>query len=319
MSVKYHVDAVWCDTRGVYARGWAYDPTSKTCQVHLRSGDHKSGAGQVVFRPDVKAAFQDVDDDQSGFACYLSCEPFRPVFLTFETSLGTTEFPLEAGSSDEPHGLWEHTDPMDEFVRRAKTIGGKVLEIGARVVSPAGRLQAARFAPECEFIGADIHAAVGVDVVVDAHSLTSKIEPGSLSSIFSLAVLEHIAVPWVVAAEINHALRIGGLTYHLTPQSWPLHEKPNDFWRMSDDGLRVLFGEAMGFEVLYAGMANPLSFHTPKAMRMPPYLEFPLEVGMAASFILSRKVRDVPPSAVSWPATRRAMEQQALQYPRHDP
>ena len=42
----------------------------------------------------------------------------------------------------------------------------------------------------------------------------------------------------------------------LAPGAWPAHAQPNDFWRMSAEGLRVLFGAASGFEVLAAGDAG---------------------------------------------------------------
>lgn len=57
-------------------------------------------------------------------------------------------------------------------------------------------------------------------------------------------------MPWVVAIEINKLFEIGGVTYHLTHPAWPLHERPWNFWRFSDDGLRVLFSKPMGFEII---------------------------------------------------------------------
>ena len=50
-----------------------------------------------------------------------------------------------------------------------KSVGGRVVEMGARVVSPGAKLLVERFAPECTFIGVDVHAAPGVDIVADAH------------------------------------------------------------------------------------------------------------------------------------------------------
>ena len=139
--------------------------------------------------------------------------------------------------------------------------------------------------------------------------------PGSIDGVFSLAVMEHLAAPWVVAREINRVLRPGGLTLHLLPQAFPAHEQPNDFWRMSDDALRVLFGPASGFEVLEAGMSAPLQLVPAPSWRVPPFLTFPLSHAFAASFILARKVADVPNGAIAWPMPDMAAQSGA--YPAH--
>ena len=107
-------------------------------------------------------------------------------------------------------------------------------------------------------------------MVADAHFLSRAIEPGSVDGVFSLAVLEHLAAPWLVAAEVNRILKLGGLTYHVAPHSWPVHETPNDFWRMSDAGLRALFGPHLGFEVLEAGMTASGQMITHRSLRHPP-------------------------------------------------
>jgi SAM-dependent methyltransferase len=205
--------------------------------------------------------------------------------------------------------------PIERFIAEMKRMRAAVLEIGARVVGPHSSLYAERFAPECRFIGADIHAAAGVDLVVDAHLLSRRVKPGSLGGVFSLAVMEHLAAPWVVAAEINRVLQPGGLTLHLLPQAYPAHEAPNDFWRMSDDGLRVLFGPATGFEVLDAGMAEPVQIMPPARTRYGAFLWLPFDHAYAASFILARKVADLPRGAVRWPMPD--MEARSRAYPAH--
>ena len=99
-----------------------------------------------------------------------------------------------------------------------------------------------------------------------------------LDGVFSLAVLEHIAAPWVLAAEINKVLKIGGLTFHVLPETFPVHEMPNDFWRMTDEALKVLFCPGLGFEVLDAGMAHPMQILPPPSLRRGarlPHAEIP--------------------------------------------
>src|SRR5262249_47569021 len=87
---------------------------------------------------------------------------------------------------------------------------GPILEIGPR--RPAGEAPgeqtAALFGRKS--IGLDIHAGTGVDVIGDAHRLTSFLRPGSVAAVFSSSVLEHLQAPWLVAAEIAKLLPVGG-------------------------------------------------------------------------------------------------------------
>ena len=248
-KIRYHVDAVWCDVHGVYARGWAHCEDEPVVALHLRCGDLVAVVEDRHPRPDVRAVFPDIHAGDCGFAGYLACPPFQPVSLGISTGGGTTEFPLQGPVQSQAADADPVDDPFARFLAAMKHVRGNVVEIGARAVSPGATLQAERFAPECTFTGVDIHAAPGVDVVVDAQYLSTVIAPCSVDGVFSLAVLEHVAAPWLVAAEINRVLKIGGLTYHVVPSSWPVHEMPNDFWRMSHEGLKVMFGAATGFEV----------------------------------------------------------------------
>jgi hypothetical protein len=56
-------------------------------------------------------------------------------------------------------------------------------------------------------------------------------------------------------------IEVGSITYHSSHFAWPIHEKPWDFWRFSDEGLRVLFSPALGFEIIKSGLFEPLRFH----------------------------------------------------------
>jgi len=313
----YAIDAAWCDLTGVFLQGWVHLHGCPVLAGQLRSGACTTPL-EFTQRPDVLVAYPDVPAGQAcGFAAYLACPPFRPVTIRLQTAAGQVEVDVQAGPEAGPQAgaAFRREAPLERFIADMKAMRGTVLEIGARVVGAYSSLHAERFAPECRFIGADIHPAPGVDLVVDAHALARAVAPGSLDGVFSLAVMEHLAAPWVVAAEINRALRIGGLTLHLLPQAYPAHEQPNDFWRMSDDGLRVLFGPATGFEVLDAGMSAPVQIVPPPQFRFGAFLQFPLVHAYAAAFILARKVADLPEGAVRWPMPD--MEARSRAYPAH--
>ncbi len=105
-------------------------------------------------------------------------------------------------------------------------------------------------------------------------------------------------MPWVVAMEINKILKVGGITCHQIPFAWPAHERPWDFWRCSDEGLKVLFSPSMGFETVNAGMSNSLrmNFDTPIEGRE----RFPEHPCFGCSSILSRKTAELDPSKFKW-------------------
>jgi len=119
-----------------------------------------------------------------------------------------------------------------------------------------------------------------------------------VDAIFSMAVFEHLAMPWVAAKEINKLLPIGGYTYHVTVFAWPRHDAPWDFWRFSDDGLKILFSKATGFEVVNAGLGNPLRMHFDQIPAGQEQLA--MHPGFATSWILAKKTAEIDDSKIRW-------------------
>ena len=313
------IDALWCDVHGVFVKGWAHAFGKAPAAIHLRSGQFRVTTDVLFDRPDLQPFFPWLASTLCGFAIYLPCSPFRPVTLEVQTIDGTVEYDITELSPEHPLNARATTSeyPLDHFISEMKKRKGTVLEIGARVVGPSSSLNAVKFAPECKFIGLDIHEAPGVDVVGDAHFLCDLITPGTIDGVFSAAVIEHLACPWLLAAHINKALKPGGMTLHSVPHSFPIHETPNDFWRMSSEGLKVLFSPAMGFDLVEAGMSDPVRMTIHPLLRTGPMLEFPLHDGMATSWILARKVRELPDGAVAWPLERDLSFSQSRAYPSH--
>ena len=66
-------------------------------------------------------------------------------------------------------------------------------------------------------------------------------------------------MPWVAAVELGHVMRLGGLVYVQSHQTWPVHDAPWDFWRFSKYGWDTLFHTYSGFEVIAAEMGEPAS------------------------------------------------------------
>jgi SAM-dependent methyltransferase len=239
------------------------------------------------------------------------------VSFTVETDTGARTIPIECPRlelEDAPLSPLE-LEAFRRFASEVNARGGVVLEIGSRLVSPEAEDYRRYFPDASRYIGVDVHPSETVDVVGDAHFLSALVGERSVDAVFSMAVLEHLSWPWLVAAEINRTLRADGLVFHLVPHSCPTHEVPNDFWRFSDEGLKVLFGPATGFEVLDAGMRGPVDMYS--NVRRGPLLLYPLNPGYANAYVLARKVRDLDPGACVWPIDAATSSGIAGRYPRH--
>lgn len=151
----------------------------------------------------------------------------------------------------------------------------RVLEIGARNVT--GTSLRERFS-RTHYVGFDFYPGDNVDVVGDAHRLSSYFAgQEKFDLIFSSAVFEHLAMPWVVALEIQKLLKVGAHVFVETHFSFSSHERPWHFFQFSDQGLRVLFNHALGFDLVESGMSNPIAGYfahdAHKSLRHAPVTE----------------------------------------------
>ncbi len=135
--------------------------------------------------------------------------------------------------------------------------GMRILEIGSReVTGPSNDREEFNNA---EYIGFDFYPGKNVDVVGDAHKLSSYFEDQEkFDVIYSSACFEHFAMPWIVAIEISKLLKVGGIVFVETHFSFSSHERPWHFFQFSDMALKTLFSSALGFECIEAGMSNPI-------------------------------------------------------------
>ncbi|HEV7508130.1 MAG TPA: class I SAM-dependent methyltransferase [Thermoanaerobaculia bacterium] len=317
----YWLDAFWCDAHGIYLHGWVHAHEHRVRALRVESAGRTARVDTFKDRPDLLTHYPLHEHVRyGGFTVYLACPPGHPVSLTLETDGGPVSIPLPLPDGplppwpEEPEGEKDVVSPMlRRFVDLVNDRGGRVLQVGAR--SPAGH-EAAPPRPLLlgPVIGLDIHPGSCVDLVGDAHDLSHFLREGSFDAVVSGSVLEHLQAPWLFAAEVNRILKVGGLVYHEAPGAWPAHAQPNDFWRMSAEGLRALFGPECGFEVLDAQDAGPAAM-IPAPKWRQQHLEMPTVPTFAMAEILARKVEDIPPGAVAWPLRAGASAERARQYP----
>jgi SAM-dependent methyltransferase len=320
VRAAYWLDAFWCDAHGIYLRGWVHAHERRVRALRIESAGRSARVDAFKDRPDLLAHYPEHEHVRhSGFTLYLACPPGLPVSLTLETDGGAVSIPLPLPDGplppwpEEPEGDDVVSPMLRRFVDLANERGGRVLQVGAR--TPAG-LEGMPPRPLLRgpVTGLDIHPGLCVDLVGDAHFLSRFLRERSIDAVVSGSVLEHLQAPWLFAAEVNRILKVGGLVYHEAPGAWPAHAQPNDFWRMSAEGLRVLFGPESGFEVLDAQDAGPAAM-IPAPKWRQRHLDMPTVPTFAMAEILARKVEDLPPGAVAWPLRAGASEERARLYP----
>ncbi|MFL6194925.1 MAG: methyltransferase domain-containing protein [Thermoanaerobaculia bacterium] len=318
IRTAHWLDAFWCDPHGLYLRGWVHAHEHRVRALRVESAGRSARVDAFTDRPDLLAFYPDHEHVRhGGFAVYLACPPGHPVSLTLETDGGAVSFPLPL--PDGPLPPWPEEEGDDDvvspmlrrFVNLVNSQGGRVLQIGARTPASLDGMPP-RSLLRGPVIGLDIHPGFRVDLVGDAHVLSRFLREGSVDAVVSGSVLEHLQAPWLFAAEVNRVLKVGGLVYHEAPGAWPAHAQPNDFWRMSAEGLRVLFGPESGFEVLEAKDGGTAAM-IPSPRWRRRHLDMPTVPTFAMAEILARKVADIPPGAVSWPLG--ASEGRARLYP----
>ena len=168
--------------------------------------------------------------------------------------------------------------------------GIKILEIGSREVT--GKSDARKRFSNAEYVGFDYYPGPNVDVVGDAHKLSQYFGNERFDIIYSSAVFEHFAMPWLVATEIAKLLKIGGIIFVETHFSFSSHERPWHFFQFSDMALRVLFSPALGIECIEAGASNPIIGRF--SSLADDHLKFRPVAGLYChSEFLGRKISDV--------------------------
>lgn len=173
--------------------------------------------------------------------------------------------------------------------------GFEVLEIGSRMVTGdyfRGYFELANYT------GFDYYPGDNVDVVGDAHKLSTYFDK-KFDLIFSSAVFEHLAMPWMVSLEVIKLLKPGGYVFVETHYAQGSHERPWDFFRFSENGLDVLFSEKFGMKCVKKGCCNLLESRFSQIASS--YLAGRFVPGLYChSEYLGQKVRELPENMLSW-------------------
>ena len=124
------------------------------------------------------------------------------------------------------------------------TFSGPFLEVGSKDYGTTQDLRSL-FKSKGEYIGLDMEAGTGVDVVLDLTKDFKQVDTAlgniRFGAIFCFSVLEHCDNPFKMAENLTLLLKPGGMVCIGVPFSWQIHGYPNDYWRFTPEGLKKLF------------------------------------------------------------------------------
>src|SRR5215207_7412751 len=158
-----------------------------------------------------------------------------------------------------------------------------VLELGTRRSTP-GRSTMHRdwVTHAAEFVGTDLQHGADVD------TLSSTLGSERFDAIISCSTFEHFKYPILAAHELMKTLKVGGLLYVQTHQTFALHGYPRDYWRFSREALAALFPAAMGFRVIATDYEFPARIYSRRAADQH------LHAAWLNSLLLGEKVARTP-------------------------
>ncbi len=117
-----------------------------------------------------------------------------------------------------------------------------VAEIGAfQVEGQESYADVRPYFGERRYLGCDMQAGRGVDLLLDAHRL--PFQDGTLGTVLLLDTLEHVQSPAVAVREACHALREGGIAMIASVMNFPVHAFPSDYWRFTPAAFDYLLSD----------------------------------------------------------------------------
>jgi SAM-dependent methyltransferase len=122
-----------------------------------------------------------------------------------------------------------------EAVNEEYGVPARVLDVGSYDYNGNAR----HLFPGSEYIGIDIKAGPGVDIVCNAERMTDIFEEASFDAVLCLHVLEHVPNVPAVLEQARQLLAEAGYLYVAVPTlGFPRHDYPADYWRMTEQAVR---------------------------------------------------------------------------------
>lgn len=129
----------------------------------------------------------------------------------------------------------------------AYRLRGDVLEIGSRIHDGAWWMNNRDIRPDLKWFGVDMQPGPGVDYVCK-EDLSDLLDFEKFGGVICSEVLEHAKDPLQMLVTCREVMRPGTAILVTTLTSFHIHGFPDDYWRFTPAGLRLLM-ERAGFVV----------------------------------------------------------------------
>lgn len=168
---------------------------------------------------------------------------YFPAFIIGDNHLSVRMVELPIVDIPLTDANYHHFRKSRPFIKQfCQTCSGTVLDLGC-----GNKPFQDWFPPEVNYIGLDV-TRDNKEVDFLASALDVPIKNESVDHLFSTQVIEHLPDPFKFFEEVERILKPGGSVFVATPQMWPLHEVPNDYFRFTKYGLCHL-AESTGLNV----------------------------------------------------------------------
>jgi len=126
---------------------------------------------------------------------------------------------------------------------REDVAGKRVLEVGSYDVNGSIRPLINSWKPS-EYVGVDMVAGPGVDVICNAECLVEKFGKERFDVVICTSVLEHVREWRKVVSGIKNVCRRGGVMLISVPSyGFKYHGYPYDFWRYELEDMKNIFSD----------------------------------------------------------------------------
>lgn len=136
----------------------------------------------------------------------------------------------------------------------------KILELGSGKKEKGKYIYSVRhfFDDSNEFIQSDIVENYGHKIV----NITKVDYKNEFDIILCLNVLEHVFDFHKAIDNLYKALKPNGIVVILVPLFYPLHDKPNDYWRFTQHSIRKLLKKFSSFTIKHSGIRQcPIMYY----------------------------------------------------------
>lgn len=142
------------------------------------------------------------------------------------------------GSKRYKYSRYAMYSAIEDFLNDYQPASGKCLVVGDSLEGKGDSRGSVRNTALIDMIPGTSEVVAPSYPTVDIHDLPYSED--TFDYVFADQVLEHVKKPWIAVEEVHRVLKPGGLTILTSCLINGIHGVPDDYYRFTPDGLRVL-------------------------------------------------------------------------------